>query len=614
MIVIFDPVKEALARILTLLLFFLLCFQITFFRRAVVKTPLYIPLILILLFQGISLLWAHNRIQGLEYWIHNVSLFLFFFVCLNLTTKKWLPLFLQLALLAAGIICIISFARHIFDVDLLFLKNRTDLHLSATFGNHKFVAEWIAPLIFWGIALYFLTDSRWKKRGYLLIVTFFLLTLSYLYKSRAALMGLFVTIPFLLCFIAYQKGYFSSLFRKSSGIYLKISLGFCVFVILPFLFFAFLKMFHIPLESISNSQRWVLATRTLAIALDHFWTGVGIGQFNIFFPKYLSVQDKFFFPVDQEWFNFIRQAHNEFLQLFAEGGIFVVLLWTLFFILLSWKTLEHFKKLTTHKPFVLSLYLSSLCSLVISFFSFNLQNPVSSYFLMASLGFLIAEIAPECKRSLSMWGKGGALVLSVTALYFLPIFLNRSYALYYQRKGQIYAGNKNLIVIEALNKSLTYQDDWETHYLIANAYHQLFLDEKAIFHIERSITLNPYYESSYYNLGIYNEKIHDWAKASKAYETLLSFAPDFRKANIRLGYLSLFQNKWSEAERYFRQVFSPTRFQPEEIGNAFLGLAGSHFGKKENQRALAYLTEAYQHNPNTLFKNRSLYSYWLTAQ
>ena len=86
---LFTPVKEIVARFITLLLLALWGYQWLVEKKPLVKTTLYLPLLLLILYQALSLTWAHNPYQGFEHWLHWFSLAAFFFVCLNLSDDRF---------------------------------------------------------------------------------------------------------------------------------------------------------------------------------------------------------------------------------------------------------------------------------------------------------------------------------------------------------------------------------------------------------------------------------------------------------------------------------------------------------------------------------------------
>lgn len=599
----FEPAKETLARILTLFLFILSCLQIIFFKKTIIKTSVYIPLILILLFQGFSLLWAKNSVQGTEYWIHWICLFIFFFVCLHNISSTSVFRVMNGALLCAATICVTSFICYLFQVDLPFLRKREIFWWASTFGNYKFAGEFITPLIFWSIGLYFLNNKN-KYFYFSLILLFSSISI---YRSRASLMAFFILLFFLMIFIIKQKK--TDLVKKNIKILLFSSI-IGISLMLSFL----IPSLQIPLKHASNSQRITIWKNTLRMASDHWTYGIGVGNFNISFPLYKSIEDRKIIPENQ----FIRYAHNEYLQIFSELGIIGLLLFFLSFYLFSKKILSYLRNdiPSSQKIFLFSLYLSFLCSCLIAFFTFNFQNTASSYFLMATIAFLIyftsdpstfnIKVPPSFKVPLCIFLIGMASYLGIYSL-------NSCFAVYTHLKGgslmkaKLYDSS-----ISYLKKSLEYKNDWETQHLLSRAYagKQSYAD--SIEHIKFSLDLNPSYEMSWYQLGLYYEKNKNLDKAAESYQRLLKLSPDFKKALNRLGNIALKKNRSQEAKQYFQKVFHfPSYHQGEEDGLALLGLAICDLRKKDLPKAFTKITEVYMLDASHLKNQLSLYKFWL---
>lgn len=58
-------------------------------------------------------------------------------------------------------------------------------------------------------------------------------------------------------------------------------------------------------------DRWQMTRSSVDMFRDHAWTGVGLGNWPVFFPMYARYDDGFF----------ANQAHNDWVQMAAEGGV-----------------------------------------------------------------------------------------------------------------------------------------------------------------------------------------------------------------------------------------------------------------------------------------------------
>ncbi|MBI3019487.1 MAG: O-antigen ligase family protein [Deltaproteobacteria bacterium] len=529
---------------------------------------------------------------------------------------------MKAALWTAFMICLISIIYRSFGVDLLFLSQRPPLS-SATFGNYKFAGEYLTPLIFWSLGLFCSEKKKWEKRIFLFLTLFFIFSLFFIYNSRASIIALLSLLPLLsIIFFSDIKNIFYN--RK-----LKIAAALILLIFLSFsIWFSqatqqgrhtlgVLKTIVKPTYS-TNEQRLTIWNNTLHMGKDHLWRGVGMGNFNLVYPLYESREDRYYMPVDNEWELFVRQTHNEYLQLFSELGLFGMALFMLVFYGIG-KTAYAFiqknsPKNSKERLFV-CLFFSFLCSGIIAFFGFNLQNTASSFFFMATTAFLIKMATPADKIIfLKHWvGKLVLIPVMFFLLFFSPKPMIRSFmAIFYQLQGQSFMKVHDFRAIQSFEKSLWWDPhDWETHFLIGKNYGDHFLFPQAIKHLRTSLALNPTYVSTFYNLGVYFEQSKDGKdrnEAKQMYQRLLAIAPDFRKAHIQLGHIALSQHQMEEAQQHFEQALLPAAYQQSEQAGAHLGLILVYIQQRKYKKMTKEFFEAYLLNPRM---EEPHFKYWL---
>ncbi len=618
---LFSPFKEVIARQITLFLLILLLIQFAFFKKPILRTPFYFPLLLIVIYQVCSLLWAHNKFQGFEFWIHWSCLFVFFFVCLNLLKDRdSIRTIMKIALIPAFMICCISIICYAFHVDLPFFKNRV-FGWSATFGNYKFAGEYVTPLIFWALGLCLSEKRKWEKWFYFFITLFFIVSLLFVYKSRASLAALMVLSPptFIFFYLRFKSVFHSNFYSKAA----KMITCFCV-LMLPLLFTqkvsrgesifnTFKSIFSI--KHVSNDQRIVIWKNTLKMSKDYFWFGAGIGNFNLLYPFYTSAEDLNEISVASYNDHFIRQAHHEYLQLLSELGIIGLSLYMILFFLMCKKTFDFVRKKPEEEFLTLCLFLSFLCSSIIAFFVFNFQNAASSFFFIATIAFLVKMISDPNKtlviRALPLKICTLALILLLSC--FTPkALMNHFMATYYQYQGRSFMSTFDLRALTIFQKSLKWSPyDWETHFLIGKTYGDHFLFPQAIAHLKKSLELNPSYESTLFNLGLYLEKDKKLDEATHMYERFLKISPDFQSATLRLGYIALSKNKIEKAKTHFKKVLNPA-YHPDKgsQAKAYQGLAICHFREGKHKKVTHELLESFLLDPE-LDKTDPLFKYYL---
>ncbi|MDQ1256197.1 MAG: O-antigen ligase protein [Candidatus Hydrogenedentes bacterium] len=159
------------------------------------------------------------------------------------------------------------------------------------------------------------------------------------------------------------------------------------------------------------------------IAKNHFWTGVGWGNFRTAYPKYQ--------PLDAAD---VKMAHNDYLQTLCETGIFGLIaflaFWTYF---LVWGARRIVRETDLGERLVLAgLYAGVLAFLLHSVVDFNFYNPSLAFFLSLLTGcFYVysAQDAPPPPKKLSHqfvalpFLIAAALVSGMALRVYLPEFI-----------------------------------------------------------------------------------------------------------------------------------------------------------------------------------------------
>jgi hypothetical protein len=77
--------------------------------------------------------------------------------------------------------------------------------------------------------------------------------------------------------------------------------------------------------------------------------------------------------------------------------------------------------------------------------------------------------------------------------------------------------------------------------------------EEALYHLLDSISLNPDFAASRYNLGkLYLDKLHDNIKAAESFQEALRINPDYAEAHFYMGVASLRSGEWGRAENEYK--------------------------------------------------------------
>lgn len=185
----------------------------------------------------------------------------------------------------------------------------------------------VIPLV---ISMMFLTSSSWKIRGSLIISLAIMLICLNLNSSRGAWLGDICALVFLGLFINR-----------------KIFLGLGIVIILSLLLLPKQQMYRVAnmvnLQYTANLERIYLWNSALSMIKDQPFLGHGPGSFQILYPEYMTkvpeeTKEKFYPPYGH------KHAHNIFLHIAAEAGIFTFLAISWLFIVIfkwGWKVFKH---------------------------------------------------------------------------------------------------------------------------------------------------------------------------------------------------------------------------------------------------------------------------------
>ncbi len=253
-------------------------------------------------------------------------------------------------------------------------------------------------------------------------------------------------------------------------------------------------------KHISIHQRRLIWADTVDLIAERPWWGVGIGNYAIALPVYRTADRH------EEWMPYLEgpfplrpnYAHNEYLTVWAESGLWAMLSWVAVWIMIA---IRGWKTATACRDERRQILLWSACSALLAAFihacfSFNLHDPTSSLHFWVLVGLLEGQREGEVKEwSTPSWIRSilmlGALTAFAGSIYWGASTLMGDYY-YFQGKRYYYvAGQPNRSylafrnAVEWREKNANYQ-----HMLGFTALHlgRLYEAEQAL---ERSLHLVP---------------------------------------------------------------------------------------------------------------------------
>jgi len=157
-------------------------------KLKIVRTPFDLPLLGLVLWAGLSLLWADNLYQGFEIWLQWSACLVFFFLTVNFVqTERVTRRFLAALLLAGTLVGVLGILQFLLEVNWV-LQLRPP---AATFGNRNMAAQFMVLTI--PLAAVFFLLSRKRVHVLLTVVALGVLCL-FLFYTRTRTAWLAVTV------------------------------------------------------------------------------------------------------------------------------------------------------------------------------------------------------------------------------------------------------------------------------------------------------------------------------------------------------------------------------------------------------------------------------------
>ncbi|MDD5772929.1 MAG: tetratricopeptide repeat protein [bacterium] len=288
-----------------------------------IRTPLDYLVLLYLLYSFISFLFSDSKSSA---WVNLYQLFLpiilFFAAMNNLEGQKKidrLAMFLVLTGFLAGLYGFFQFVGY--DVSQWANMDR----IFSTFGNAILFAGYI--IFIFPVALTVILQEEKKWILYLFyIFTFILFFDMIVTQTRGGWLG-FLAMAASFVYLHIKYGFF-----KDKKINWKkiVPAGTVICVALFGLVF---WKWDILLSILTRpTARYFVWQGTVRMAISRFLFGYGIGSFPLVFPNFRTSGLLSMHPVDK---NFVRHAHNEFLEIWAELGIvglilFLAIIWLIY--------------------------------------------------------------------------------------------------------------------------------------------------------------------------------------------------------------------------------------------------------------------------------------------
>jgi len=600
-----DPniVKELIFKILVLTWGIILCLkylrtkQLTFF-----PTRLAFGVVLFLVISVSSLIFSDYKAAGAGR-VELIGCFVsfFFLVSQAIRDQETAVSALEVAAFGAFLVSIYGIIQF-FGID--FFAQGDLSRVFSTFGHPNFLASYLVCTIPLTIGLILSARKNVRKYYYALSVaiqsTCLILTL-----TRAAIASAIASLIFFAIIYLRQNGK-TKLFGFSKK---KLAVTFLIACVSAGILLSIAwklpeseisRLTELGTRSKGNTLwlRWLEWKGTLQVIEKAPIAGNGLGTFSIFFPPN---QPPEFSTISTERDEFLRHAHNEYLELWCEMGIFGPIVFALILVIAIGSGLRLIKSRNGTGPsFWLLGLVSGLFGLGIHmFFSVSFRFMVTPLMFWFYLG-IINGLCQTDFGKVKTWEHGKAKALVTLFLIIVVIFLSLSLAdtiAAFRSEKDFYKGlvdwNSGRFK-EALSHMEIAHDDNETKpeilykkgglevrlekwadalktYRILEKIHPNFFHvnynlsicylnmgdmKNAIASGKRQIELYPDFAEQYFLLGkayYNNNNGHD---AEKCFENYLKRNPNDASTLSYLGNIYAFRSEWKKAISKYNQVLA----------------------------------------------------------
>ncbi|GEM_PF-1973045 len=336
-----------------------------------------------------------------------------------------------------------------------------------------------------------------------------------------------------------------------------------------------------------------------AIIKDHFWTGVGLGQIGVQYPKYQALP---YSPADyaNHPYTYSEHVHNDFLQFWVEGGLIGLVLFLAVLVVYSFTVFQFFKNpeiSKENKELLLGVLASMVALLVQSLSNFPLQ--VASTAILFGL-FLAAPLALRAPVSTTSYFKLSFIQQAVLALTILIVLVLGTQMVTVSIAARNTRGETNLGKAElgvSFAKRLTAlspQDPKAWSALGAGLALGGKTDDDAYDAYQKSLDLNPNYVESLSAMANIRMNQGRFADAFALCDKGLAITPNYGSL-VWIRAVCLFQVKrYEESAKSFESFLT---YAPNDA-QTYLNLGVCYIDLHRKDDAIAAWKKAYQLTPN----------------
>lgn len=567
-------------------------------KRGLSFNPLILPIMLLLAWSLLSLLFVSaNRHEGtVAIKPILVGTCYFYLTCQIIKTDRQREALFYIFFTAATVVSLIGIAQYL----LGFAGIPQLAPPAATFANKNAAVHFLVLAIPLGLYFLLTVSNRfhiWLCCAQLSIVLTYLIYT----KTRAGWLAVVVELLFLAFFVIQnlKRKEQAFIWNKTKSVSVCIALCFVLIFsnFTPKGFGYGLTETVLRASTIADVQgnhvRFDIWQDSLDLIKDNFLTGVGAGNFGVFYPRYQKHAE---YMRDRH----LEYAHNDSLHLVAELGVIGLVIF-LFFISRIHKTITgHLSTpaLTARSRWQTHAIILALFGTTVNAqFSFPWQLPIPTFTIFTLLGALhFIHKKPIFTPKTNRAHKAAAILL----LFFLPFFL-------FKKTKEIAA---NSVLMDALTAEYTKQWDQAIHY--AEKSMDLYRGSSTTHSIiGRSLFMQGRYHDALqhfytvledmpydYNMQVITGRTHyllgDFPKAMDLYRQVLRFSPHDGVIHNQIGNIYYRQGDFAQAIPYYLKA---VELDEQNSANYYINIAKVRIKQKKFQEAILALQKSIHQKP-----------------
>ena len=525
--------------------------------------PVMLPAVLFVLWALITLIWAHNRYEGVVKLLDWGGAVLTGLLVVQTLRSRSDGLAVFYAIFASGmILLLLGVAQYFFDVKWVDQHARPAM----TFNNKNMAAQYTLLFVPVGFALALYSEKLYLKI-LLLIGSTMAMGFILLSDTRGAIVAMLVQLAVFLFFLIRIE-----VFQKKTPIKFLFVAGLGVAAVIVLLLalsprgllgsadylYSRVSNMLISLSTLSGETRFPIWINTFQMFKDHLFLGVGVGNWMVEYPAY-----HFQSTPDIEMGIRIQHinTHQDYLEMASEMGLIGVLLLAGIMVQgmrIGWKLIGN----TDREHYLIIAILAGLAGLAVNAFgSFPFQQPAPVCVFMVYLGLLdlYNNNTDQKKPWLTFSGRRYAHWIGGTAMLMTLLLVILHYRWYQSevhfRRSMVASrdGNINEMLTHGLESLKWSPNRWRMGNFIASGYLQRGETGKAIEYFEKVQEHYPYMMHTLRNTAFAYNNSGRPELALKKLLQLLEIRPD-PSVHMNVGNQLIDMGRYAEAIPYLEKA------------------------------------------------------------